>query len=50
MKLRTAGIVILFLVIVFFSKYDDYKDSKTFYNQDVSGVVMRVREGRGTII
>jgi hypothetical protein len=50
MKLRIAGIVILFLIIVFFSKYDDYKDSKTFYDQDVSGVVMRVEEGRGTTL
>jgi hypothetical protein len=50
MKLRIAGIVVLFFIIVFFSKYDDYNDSKAFYDQDVSGVVMRVREGRGTII
>jgi hypothetical protein len=50
MKLRIAGIVILFLIIVFFSKYDDYKDSKTLYDQDVSDVVMRVEEGRGTTL
>jgi len=48
MKILRYVLLGLFLVLVFSSKYSDYRQRVKFHNENISKKIVRIKEGRGT--